>query len=161
MEQIWSPWRMDYIMQHERNPECVLCQALRQPDGPENLILARQQYAFVILNRFPYTSGHLMVVPKSHIALPEEMDAPTRAEVMDLLIIAQQVLRTVYRPEGFNLGANIGAAAGAGIAAHLHFHVVPRWSGDSNFMSTLANTRVLPESLVDTFKRLRAAWPGA
>jgi ATP adenylyltransferase len=158
MKQIWSPWRMDYIMHHEHNQDCVFCKALQQSDGPENLILSRGKNAFVILNRYPYTSGHLMVVPFCHIALPELMDAATRIEVMDLLILSQQVLREVYHPEGFNLGANIGAAAGAGIAAHLHFHMVPRWAGDSNFMSTLANTRILPEKLEDTYRRLLEAW---
>jgi len=159
MDQIWSPWRMSYIRNHEHSQECVFCSALEVEDGPNNLVIARGRNTFVILNRYPYTSGHLMVVPNPHIALPEQMDTYTRSELMDMLILTEQVLQQEYRPEGFNIGANIGAAAGAGIAAHLHFHVVPRWAGDSNFMSTLANTRVLPEKLEDTFWRLKKAWP--
>lgn len=158
MDQIWSPWRMNYIMNHEKKASCVFCAVVDLSDGFDNLIVARGKTAFVILNRFPYTSGHLMVVPYAHIAELEQLDSDTRAEIMDLIVKASQVLKVIYRPEGFNIGANIGAAAGAGVAAHLHFHIVPRWAGDSNFMSTLANTRVLPESLEDTYNRVTQAW---
>jgi len=158
MDHLWSPWRMKYIMDHESGDGCIFCGALEQPDGLENLIVARRERSFVIMNRYPYTSGHVMVVPKEHQPSFELVEADTRAELMELIKDCMQVLRKVYTPEGFNIGANIGEAAGAGIAEHVHFHIVPRWVGDTNFMSTLAATRVLPESLEDTYQRLRAAW---
>lgn len=159
MEYLWSPWRMEYIENHAKMDGCVFCWAASQEkDSPENLVVYRGQHNFVILNRFPYTSGHLMVVPYAHEARLEALDALTRAEMMELATQAVQVLQAVYRPQAFNLGMNLGAAAGAGIAAHLHLHVVPRWAGDTNFMSTVANTRVLPEALERTFERVRQAW---
>jgi ATP adenylyltransferase len=155
---IWSPWRMKYIENSKNEGECVFCTALSQEDGPENLIVVRGHKAFVILNRYPYTSGHLMVVPYIHCSVLEGLDAGTRAEIMELTNQATQVLGAVYHPQGFNLGMNIGEIAGAGIAEHIHLHVVPRWGGDTNFMSSLAETRVLPESLEDTYSRVRAGW---
>lgn len=158
MDRMWSPWRMKYIQKQERIPGCIFCTAIDLPDGPDNLILARGDLAFVILNRFPYASGHLMVVPYRHESTFELLDPATRAEIMELITRAMGVLRVVYKPEGFNVGANIGAVAGAGVAEHVHFHIVPRWSGDANFMTTLAQTRVLPEALEDTYARLREHW---
>jgi ATP adenylyltransferase len=157
MNHLWSPWRMSY-MQSDRNEGCAFCNELAQPDGPDNLILFRGQRAFVILNRFPYTSGHLMTVPYAHVATLEELDSETRAELMELSVIAMQVLRKVYHPHGFNLGMNIGDAGGAGITEHIHMHVVPRWIGDTNFMSALGETRVLPEMLDETYRRVCTAW---
>ena len=158
MEYLWSPWRMKYILNKDVQPDCVFCLAALQVDGPQNLIVARAERAFVILNRYPYTSGHLMVVPYEHSSSFELVDATTRAEMMELLAKTMKIIRRVYSPQGFNVGANIGAAAGAGIADHVHFHVVPRWNGDTNFMSAVGGTRVLPESLEDTYSRLTAAW---
>ncbi|HFC09532.1 MAG TPA: HIT domain-containing protein [Chloroflexi bacterium] len=158
MDYLWSPWRMEYIENHIREEGCVFCKAQKQPDSPENLIVYRGQRAFVMLNRYPYTSGHLMVIPFRHEADLVALDADTRAEMMELTAQAIRVLRAVYHPQAFNVGMNLGAAAGAGIAAHLHMHIVPRWSGDTNFMSTLAQTRVLPESLETTYARVREAW---
>ena len=157
MNHLWSPWRMSY-MQADRNERCAFCTELTRPDGPDNLILFRGQRAFVILNRFPYTSGHLMTVPYSHVATLEELDTETRAELMELSVTAMQVLRKVYHPQGFNLGMNIGDAGGAGITEHVHMHVVPRWIGDTNFMSSLGETRVLPEMLDETYRRVCGAW---
>lgn len=159
MRQVWSPWRMKYIMHHESNPECIFCKALRLEDGPENLIVVRGQSAFVILNRYPYTGGHLMVVPFVHQPTLDKLSVEERRELVDTIATAEVVLQEVYHPEGFNIGANIGSAAGAGVTGHLHFHVVPRWNGDTNFMSTLAETRVLAEALEQTLNRLKAAWP--
>lgn len=158
MKRIFSPWRMKYIQKHEEHQDCIFCAGLMREDGPENLILARGKKAFVMLNRFPYTSGHLMVVPYEHEATIEDLDEGTRAEMMELINHAMGVLRIVYGPQAFNLGANIGAAAGAGVADHVHFHVVPRWVGDSNFMSTVAETRVLPEELSETYQRIKKNW---
>ncbi|MFZ3078783.1 MAG: HIT domain-containing protein [Bellilinea sp.] len=161
MEHLWSPWRMEYIMHNEPATGCIFCQALQQEDGPANLIVTRGKTAFVILNRYPYTSGHIMVTPYAHRPSLELLDAETRAELMELVSRGLQVLRAVYKPEGFNVGVNIGAAAGAGVADHVHIHVVPRWAGDTNFMSTLAGARVLPEALEDTHRRLCEAWETA
>ena len=157
MKHIWSPWRMSY-MQSDKNDGCAFCHELAQPDGAQNLILHRGQCAFVILNRFPYTSGHLMTVPYAHVATLEELEEPVRAEMMELAVMAMRVLRAVYHPHGFNLGVNIGDAGGAGIAEHVHMHIVPRWVGDTNFLSTLGETRVLPELLDDTYRRVCSAW---
>jgi ATP adenylyltransferase len=151
---------MSYIKEGKpTDGSCVFCAALAQEDDPANLIVHRSATAFVILNRYPYTSGHLMVLPYEHVRSLEQLDAATRAELMELLTSATEVLRAVYEPEGFNLGANLGAAAGAGIEEHLHLHVVPRWAGDTNFMSATAETRVLPEDLAETWQRVQAAWP--
>ncbi len=155
MKYLWSPWRMEYIENHGREDRCVFCTVQAQADGPENLIVHRGQQAYVILNRYPYTSGHLMVVPFVHLAMLEELDAVTRAEMMELAARATSVLRKVYNARAFNIGINIGEAAGAGIKEHIHIHVVPRWVGDTNFMSTLGQTRVLPEALEDTWRRVK------
>lgn len=139
--------------------DCVFCEALGQTDSAENLIVARGEKAFVILNRFPYTSGHLMVLPFEHSDRLEKLDAMTRAEMMELVNQATQVLGEIYGPEGFNLGANLGSAAGAGIEEHVHLHVVPRWVGDTNFMSTVGETRVLPEAVEASWEAIYKAWP--
>lgn len=149
---------MTYIQSNNREEACVFCREVLKEDCLENLVVARGQKAFVIINRYPYTSGHLMIVPFIHQPSLELLDAQTRAEIMELASRAIQVLQAEYHPQGFNLGINIGTVAGAGIADHVHLHVVPRWGGDTNFMSTLAETRVLPESLEDTYRRVRDRW---
>jgi ATP adenylyltransferase len=158
MEFLWSPWRMEYIQSHSHNENCVFCEALRHTDNVDNLVMYRGNLAFIILNRFPYTTGHLMVVPFDHQPSLELLDSETSHELMFLAQKSIELLRAVYQPQGFNVGINIGEAAGAGIVDHVHMHVVPRWNGDTNFMSTLAATRVLPESLEDTYNRLREVW---
>ncbi|MFH2102599.1 MAG: HIT domain-containing protein [Chloroflexota bacterium] len=156
MRYLWAPWRMKYL---EADSEgCVFCRVLDQADGPGNLVVARGRRVFVILNRFPYTSGHLMVVAKAHKPSFEDLDARTRGEMMELATKGIRILRAVYNPEAFNMGANIGAAAGAGVPGHIHIHVVPRWGGDTNFMTALGQTRVLPEELEETYAKVRAAW---
>ena len=158
MNYLWSPWRMTYIQNNKPEDACPFCIALQQPDCCDNLIVWRGEQAFVILNRFPYTSGHLMIVPYAHRSSLELLDPATRAEVMELAAQALQVLQRVYSPEGYNLGINIGKVAGAGIAGHVHLHVVPRWGGDTNFMTSLGDTRVLPETLEDTYQHIKDAW---
>lgn len=159
MQYLWSPWRMPYILEHKHEPGCVFCHAQDHPDDPQHLVVYMGKLAYVILNRYPYTSGHVMVIPKQHTASIEELSNEVRSEMMELTNTCLQVLRKVYSPEGFNLGMNIGEAAGAGIAEHVHMHIVPRWSGDTNFMSSLGQTRVLPEALGETYRRVRSAWP--
>jgi ATP adenylyltransferase len=160
MDHIWSPWRMEYIMhnQPKGSDSCFFCEALEMKDSPENLIVHRGQRAFAILNRYPYTSGHLMVVPIAHEPSIEMLDALTNSEIMQMISQSMKVLKDLYGPEGYNLGANIGKSAGAGVLDHVHFHVVPRWAGDTNFMTTTSGARVLPEDLADTFTRVRDYW---
>ena len=156
MNHIWSPWRMKYIENTEKKEEgCVFCNAHAKEDDTTTLIAFRGQLTFVILNLYPYTSGHLLVVPFEHVATLEELDQSTRAEMMELTSQCTTVLRKIYHPQGFNVGANIGEAAGAGVPGHVHIHIVPRWGADTNFMTVLGETRVLPESLEDTYKRVR------
>jgi ATP adenylyltransferase len=149
---------MKFVQSQETNADCVFCRVQTQTSDAENLIVFRGRKAFVILNRYPYTSGHLLVVANAHQPSIEDLDIETRSEMMELATTSLQTIRTVYRPDAFNFGANIGEAAGAGIAGHVHLHVVPRWEGDTNFMSALAETRVLPEELNETYRRIRAAW---
>jgi ATP adenylyltransferase len=152
---------MDYIEKQAGKPGCLFCDRLAEQDGVGNLIVHRGPHAFVILNRFPYTSGHLMVVPYAHLPSIEDLDDASRADLMALTSKAVSLLRRGYGAQAFNLGINIGEPAGAGIVDHVHMHVVPRWSGDTNFMVTTAETRVIPEGLPDTYHRLRALWDEA
>lgn len=149
---------MAYIESYKKEAGCVFCIEAEKPDGPDNLILHRGKQAYVILNRFPYTSGHLMVVPFDHQPDLGKLDPLTRAEMIELVNETIPLLELAYRPQGYNIGINIGEAAGAGILGHIHMHIVPRWGGDTNFISSLGNARVLPESLEDTYNRLSAAW---
>ena len=158
MDHIWTPWRMKYIQDQHEYEGCIFCMAAEAEDGLENLIFFRGEYNFMILNRFPYTSGHVMCVPFAHVQRLQDLSRETRTEMMDLVTCAVEVLQAVYHPEGFNIGLNLGELAGAGIAEHLHTHIVPRWSGDMNFMSVVSGTRVLPESLAETYQRVKAAW---
>jgi ATP adenylyltransferase len=161
MDYLWSPWRMEYILSPKSDEGCIFCNGLKQADGPDNLIVFRGPHAFVMLNRFPYTSGHLMVVPYEHKSSLQLLETGSRLDIMDLSARALQVLETLYKPQGFNLGINIGSAAGAGILDHVHLHIVPRWVGDTNFMSSISQTRVLPELLEETYRRVKEAWePG-
>jgi len=155
MNHIWSPWRMEYIENNNKEAGCIFCSAQEREDSAENLIAFRGESAYVILNRYPYTSGHLMVVPFDHKANLEDLDPQTRAEMMELTTRCITILRRVYHPQAFNMGANIGEAAGAGVKAHVHIHIVPRWAGDTNYMTILGDTRVLPETLERTYARVR------
>jgi ATP adenylyltransferase len=161
MDRIWAPWRMDYIENRGERPGCLFCDRLAQEDGVGNLILHRGGRAFVMLNRYPYSSGHMMVVPIAHRPSIEDLDDDSMRELMQLSSRAVSLLRKAYGAQAFNLGINIGAPAGAGVVDHVHIHVLPRWSGDTNFMVTTAETRVIPEALADTYLRLRSLWSAA
>ena len=155
MSHLWTPWRMSYLQGKERLPEgCLFCVKPQLEDAKAHIVY-RSRLCYVILNRFPYTNGHLMVVPYTHVATLEHLDAETLTELMTLTQLSLRVLREAYTPQGFNVGMNIGAVAGAGVAGHIHLHVVPRWSGDTNYMTTTGYTRVIPEWIDQTFERLR------
>ena len=158
MDHLWSPWRMNYISRGEKPDGCIFCNACTCQDGEENLVVRRGKLAFAILNRYPYTSGHIMVVPFTHQPSLVSLDVPTLEEIMRLINEGLHTIENIYQPHGFNVGANIGSMAGAGVADHVHFHVVPRWGGDTNFMTTVGATRVLPEELNQTYHRLKDGW---
>lgn len=149
---------MPYIQSNKNNEDCVFCSELTKSDGEDNLIIHRGLTNFLILNRYPYTSGHMMIVPYAHVSTIELLDVETCSELMDFAKKSLQVLDVVYHPQGYNMGINIGQAAGAGITEHVHMHIVPRWVGDTNFMSALNQTRVLPETLEETYERISRAW---
>ncbi len=168
MEHLWSPWRMQYLQDGDKatgilagGAGCVFCDAHTQPADrdAEVLIVRRGERAFVILNIYPYNNGHFMVMPYAHVPSLEQLTAPTLTEMMMLVNHGLAALRTMYNPHAFNLGMNIGGAAGAGIVGHVHMHIVPRWAGDTNFMTVTAGTRVIPEDLRETWRRMRDAWP--
>jgi ATP adenylyltransferase len=162
MQYLWSPWRMAYLRNETpsgNSAGCIFCDKPAEHNDPENLIVRRGHLAYVILNRYPYNNGHLMVVPYQHVSTLEALGAPVLGELMLLAKQALTALRGMYHPQAFNLGVNIGTAAGAGIADHVHLHVVPRWAGDSNFMTTVASTRVIPEDLGETYRLAVQHWP--
>lgn len=158
MDRLWSPWRGRYIASgvDSQADECVFCRIASDTEHDEaNLVVHRGEQAFVVLNLYPYITGHLMVVPYLHTGEFQSLPKAISDDMMDLAKRGQAVLREVYSPSGFNLGMNIGSAAGAGIADHLHIHVLPRWSGDTNFMTTVGETRVIPEDLTTTYAKIR------
>ncbi len=157
MDTLWSPWRFRYLAEPHKNQECVFCRIAASSDDEANLVVHRAQFNYLVLNRFPYSTGHVMIVPYAHLASLAETPQETTAEMMDLMRRAEDVLGKVYHPEGLNMGINLGASAGAGVAGHIHMHVVPRWPGDANFMTTIAETRVIPEDLGLTYRKLREA----
>jgi ATP adenylyltransferase len=155
MEHLWSPWRYDYVASEGKTPpSCVFCIGEDTAQDADRLIVYRAVHNFVILNLFPYTSGHFMVAPYAHTARFDDSPAAQTAEMMDLAQRGIRALRQLYRPEGFNVGLNLGHCAGAGVREHFHLHVVPRWTGDANFVSVIGETRVLPEALSVTLRRL-------
>jgi ATP adenylyltransferase len=154
MRHLWAPWRIGYI-KGEKTPGCILCDKPREKKDRANLILARGKHAFVMMNLYPYNNGHLMVSPYQHVSSLEELSDAATADLIRLMKRALSVLRKTHKPDGFNVGLNLGKAAGAGIEEHLHFHIVPRWSGDTNFMTVNAEVRVLPESLAESYRQLK------
>ena len=157
-ERLWAPWRLQYVQDGSASGECIFC-AKQAGDDDANLVVHRGTHAYVLLNLYPYSNGHLMVAPYRHLAMPGELTAEERAEVWELLDQGITALTGVMAPEGFNSGLNLGRVAGAGVVGHLHLHLVPRWGGDTNFMPVLADVRVMPEHLSRTLEQLRAAWP--
>ena len=154
MSHIWAPWRMEYIEKADMNGDCIFCSARDDNEDDERYVLYRGARCFIILNRYPYTSGHLMVVPYRHLSEIEDLSAEEMSELMSLTRKSIAALKSAYSPQGFNIGINIGGVAGAGIKDHIHHHIVPRWGGDTNFMSVVSDVRVLPESLESTYGKL-------
>jgi len=153
---MFAPWRGEYIRTAGKTPGCVMCNARDADEGPENLVVHREDTAFVLMNLYPYNSGHVMVAPARHVGRLTEATPEELASVMALARRLEAVLTEAYHPDGFNVGMNVGRAAGAGVADHLHLHVVPRWSGDANFMTVVGDTRVIPEDPRQACLRLRA-----
>ena len=157
MNRLWAPWRLAYVSGAEPATGCVFCEALQGDDDHRRLVLHRGRAGFLILNAYPYAPGHVLAVLNRHVGSVEEATPDELGEAMRLVQQATAALRRAYRPEGFNVGLNQGRVAGAGIEGHLHVHVVPRWTGDTNFMAVLGEVKVLPEALEATWERLRAA----
>lgn len=163
MKKLWAPWRMTYIREalSDENPDkCVLCEIGNAPaqDDEANLVLARGQFVYTVLNKFPYNNGHLMITPYLHTCELAELADETLVEMMRMTQQAMDALKRAANPDGFNIGANFGRVAGAGIDSHLHYHVVPRWSGDTNFMPVLADVKILSQALQETWRELKENW---
>jgi len=160
MDRLWTPWRYGYVSSAKpagADGGCIFCEMAASSDDRGNYIVLRAERNFAMLNLYPYTSGHLMIAPYEHIATLEGAPQETLEEMMRLTARAEKALRQVYRPDGLNIGMNLGESAGAGVAGHIHMHVLPRWTGDGSFMTIVAETRVLPETLETTYERLKAA----
>ncbi len=154
MDRIWAPWRMPYLKNPKKEKGCIFCLKPRRKNDRENMILYRGRKTFVMMNLYPYSNGHLLVSPYRHMDSLEKLDPTILLEMMTTVQTAMGALRRIFKPDAFNMGVNQGREAGAGIAAHIHFHVVPRWNGDTNFMPVLAETRVIPENLESTYEHL-------
>ena len=160
MDRLWSPWRYEYIASGSAvsaSNGCVFCRLRDDPDKDQaNFVIHRASHSFIVLNIYPYISGHLLLVPYEHVGELDVAAKETTDELMDLTKRCQTALREAYQPTGFNIGMNLGKSAGAGIVDHIHIHILPRWTGDTNFMSTIGSTRVIPEALSTTYEKLRA-----
>jgi ATP adenylyltransferase len=157
MDYLWTPWRYAYVSTAEKASGCIFCDLPKLGDDVKARIVHRAQYCFVILNTYPYTPGHVMIVPFTHLDELRKLPAEAAYEMMELSQRMESVLRTLYHPDGINLGMNIGKAAGAGVAGHIHMHALPRWVADANFLSVVGETRILPESLEITYARIKEA----
>jgi ATP adenylyltransferase len=160
MDHLWSPWRYRYVTKADPGDACIFCEKSSQGRDAENLIVHRGRANFVLLNLYPYTTGHLMVAPYEHLAALEDLDEAALIELMVLTRDASRHLRSVYKPQGMNIGMNVGECAGAGVAGHIHMHILPRWPADASFITTIGETRVIPEDLGTTYEKLRAAFGG-
>ena len=158
MDFLWSPWRFQFIANKDKQQSCIFCDKPQLGNDAETLIVHRSQLCFVILNLYPYNNGHVMIAPYAHVPTLEDADETITSEMMRLTRATQMHLRKIYAAPGFNIGMNLGACAGAGVAGHIHMHVLPRWPGDANFMTTVAETRILPEDLETSFQRLKDAF---
>jgi ATP adenylyltransferase len=158
MDHLWSPWRYQYITKPGNSEGCIFCDKPEAGNDRENLIVFRGRHNFIVLNRYPYASGHLMVAPYAHVDKLSDADDATLAELILLTRDAQRSLQSIYQAPGFNVGMNIGASAGAGVAGHIHMHVLPRWPADVNFMTSIGETRVLPEDLATTYEKVSKAF---
>tara|TARA_B110000003_G_scaffold38041_1_gene34819 strand:- start:2749 stop:3246 length:498 start_codon:yes stop_codon:yes gene_type:complete len=155
MDNLWAPWRMQYVRAPKKNTKETFLKKLEDGNDEENLVLFRGEHSFVCMNLYPYNNGHIMILPNNIVEKPEELDDVTQFEIMKIASLSMKIIREKMNAEGFNFGANIGASAGAGIAEHLHFHIVPRWKGDTNFMPVIGNTKVHVQGLNDTYVMLR------
>jgi len=160
MDRLWTPWRYSYITETKPPSGCVFCEKAGSGDDERDFVVHRGTHNYVLLNIYPYNNGHVMVVPYEHLATLEALPEEAAAEMMRLAQLTERHLRRVYRPQGINIGMNIGKSAGAGVAGHIHLHVLPRWPADSNFMTTVGETRVVPEELHETWRKLTAAFRG-
>lgn len=157
MRVLWAPWRIKYILSSKKKVGCFICQIINENKDDENLVLKRGSFSIIIMNRYPYNSAHLMISPLRHVKNVYELNDDEQKEIMKFLSLSQKIIEKIYNPDGFNIGVNIGKAAGAG-EEHLHFHIVPRWSGDTNFMTVFSKTRVIPEDLTEIYKKLKEAF---
>ena len=157
MERIWAPWRQSYVSNAPLDNSCIFCPNPSEGRDRERLILTRSSYSLMMLNRYPYTGGHLMVAPLRHTGELDDLSDPELLDLMHLLRRGRAVLKRLANPDGFNVGLNLGKAAGAGVEEHLHIHIVPRWNGDSNFMTVVGDVRVIPEGLTEAYERFSAA----
>lgn len=157
MKQVWAPWRKRYLIVKKSRAGCIFCRAVKVPASrdPKNLVLYRSPLSFMILNLFPYNNGHLMLVPKRHVASLEKLNEKERLDLLNLHDLALRILRKALHPKGFNIGINLGRSGGAGVLGHIHLHIVSRWEGDTNFMPVLTGTKIISDSLQETYKRLR------
>jgi ATP adenylyltransferase len=155
MQHVWSPWRFQYVSKAAMETDCIFCEALKERDLNNSLIVHRGVLNFILLNRYPYNNGHMMIAPYLHVANPADAPAEVVEDMMRLSQVAIRALRESYHPDGFNIGMNLGRSAGAGVEDHYHLHIVPRWNGDTNFMTALAETRVLPEAFSVTLEKLK------
>ena len=156
MKIIWAPWRMRFILDSKKEQSgCILCNLIEKKDGIENLVLSRSAESYIVINKYPYNTGHLMVVPNEHESDFTKLSIATMASIGAQSQKAVSVLNQAYKPAGFNIGVNLGEAAGAGIPKHVHYHIVPRWVGDANFMPIIGQTKVLPETVDDTYRKLK------
>lgn len=158
MQHLWTPWRSTYINGKKELRDCIFCCAAASEANAENQVVFRGRFAFVMLNRYPYTAGHLMIAPYEHVSRLSQASDAAADEMMSLARRSEVILYAIYNPEGLNIGMNLGEAAGAGVAQHIHLHVLPRWTGDANFMTTVGDTRVLPEDLNQTYAKLSRAF---
>ncbi len=151
---LWAPWRFKYIENVSNKNECIFCTKPREEPSKDNLVLYKSRHSFIILNLFPYNTGHLMIAPYKHTSKILDLNDEEWLDIVNLLNLSIKIIEEVYKPQGFNIGMNIGRISGAGIEEHLHIHIVPRWAGDTNFMPVISNTKVIPESLEDTYNKL-------